>query len=101
LGIHLLVREGRVILRSGDGSTVGQDMSAGVYRAEDGEKVFCKGGQGKRRNVVNQARDGRARDGPDQTRERRKALIYIGDSSTLLTNAAACVGEGKCKSLSQ
>ena len=35
LGIHRLVREGKAILRSGDGSTTGQDMSAGVYRAED------------------------------------------------------------------
>jgi hypothetical protein len=101
LGIHRLVQEGRVILRSGDGSTVGQDISAVVYRAEDGEKMFVKVGRANEGTSSTRPETGALAMPLTDTREKRKALIYIGDSSTLLTNAAACVGDGKCKSLSQ
>ena len=101
LGIHRLVREGRVLLRSGDGSTVGQDMSAGVYRAEDGEQMYVKVGRANEGTSSTRPETGALAMALSETRERRKALIYIGDSSTLLTNVAACVGEGKCKSLAQ
>jgi hypothetical protein len=92
------VREGRVILRSGDGSTVGHDMNAGVYRAEDGEQMYVKVGRANEGTSSTRPETGALAIALTETRERRKALIYIGDSSTLLTNAAACVGEGKCKS---
>jgi hypothetical protein len=81
LGIHRLVREGRVILRSGDGSTVGQDMSAGVYRAEDGEKVFVKVGRANEGTSSTRPETGALAMALTDTRERRKALIYIGTNS--------------------
>ena len=101
LGIHRLVREGRAILRSGDGSTTGQDMSTGVYRAEDGKELFVKVGRANEGTSSTRPETGALSLALTDTRDRNKLLIYIGDSSTLLTNAAACVGEGKSKSLSQ
>ena len=101
LGIHFLVREGRAILRSGDGSTTGQDMSTGVYRAEDGKELFVKAGRANEGTSSTRPETGALSLALTDTRDRNKVLIYIGDSSTLLNNASACVGEGKSKSLSQ
>ena len=101
LGIHRLVREGKAILRSGDGSTTGQDMSAGVYRAEDGKDLYVKVGRANEGTSSTRPETGALLLALTDTRDRNKALIYIGDSSTLLTNAAAYVGEGKGKSLAQ
>jgi hypothetical protein len=101
LGIHRLVREGKAILRSGDGSTTGQDMSAGVYRAEDGKDLYVKVGRANEGTSSTRPETGALSLALTDTRDRNKALIYIGDSSTLLTNAAAWVGEGKHKSLAQ
>ena len=101
LGTHQLVREGKAILRSGDGSTTGQDMSASVFRAEDGKDLYVKVGRANEGASSTRPETGALSPAVTDTHDRNKALIYIGDSSTLLTNAAACVGEGKGKSLAQ
>ena len=44
LGIHRLVRAGKALLRSADGSAEGSDMSAGVFRQEDGQILTAKVG---------------------------------------------------------
>ena len=76
-------------------------MSAGVYRAENGKDLYVKVGRANEGTSSTRPEIGALSLALTDTRDRNKALTYIGDSSTLLTSAAACVGEGKGKSLAQ
>ena len=78
LGIHGLIREGRAILRSGDGSTTGQDMSASVYRAEDGIEIFVKVGRANEGTSSTRPETGALSLALTDTLDRNKALIYTG-----------------------
>ena len=59
LRIHRLVREGKANLRSGDCSTTGEDMSAGVYQAEDDKDLYVKVGRANEGTFVTSSRNQR------------------------------------------
>ena len=60
-------------------------MSAGDYRAEDGEQLYVKVDRANEGTLSTRPETGALAMALTETRGRRKALIYIGDSSTLLT----------------
>jgi len=101
LGIHRLVRAGKALLRSADGSAEGSDMSAGVFRQEDGQILTAKVGRSREGISSTRPETGALSMALADTRDRNKALIYVGDSKALLTTVAGWVGEGKNKSLAQ
>ena len=76
-------------------------MNAGVCRAEDGKELFVKVGRENEGTSSTRPETGALSVAINDTRDRDKALIYISDSSTLLTNASACFGDGKSESQSQ